>query len=91
MQTPLVPQVPPQVVPTPLQSPLVQQLAFGMQVVVPHILNPDAHIVHSPAPVQVKFPPQGAAGGITHEPLAQVPTPTRLAPEHVALPHEPVG
>ena len=35
-------QVPPQVVPAPIQSLLVQQEAMGMQAV-PHILKPIAH------------------------------------------------
>jgi hypothetical protein len=41
VHAPVVPQVPPQVVPAPLQSLFVQQDALGMQAV-PHILNPVA-------------------------------------------------
>jgi hypothetical protein len=50
-----------------------------------HSLNPDAQVVHCPVPVQVKFPPQGAAAGATQVPLLQLPAATRFAPEHVGL------
>jgi hypothetical protein len=79
----LVPQVPAHAAGVPGQSALVQQFALGMQTPL-HDLNPVAQVVHRPAPVQVKFPPQGAAAGTTQPPLAQVPAPTRLPLEQVA-------
>jgi hypothetical protein len=89
-QRPLAPQIPAQALFVPAQSVLSQQFAVGMQPV-PHGLNPDVQLEQRPAPEQVKFPPQGAGGGSTQVPLAQVPVPTRFTPEQVGLPHVPVG
>lgn len=75
--------------PLPVQSLLLQQLAVAMQVVpavVVHSLNPEAQVLlHTPAPEQVKFPPQDAGAGGTQVPALQVPGPTRLTPEQLAL------
>jgi hypothetical protein len=82
-------QVPLHAATLPRQSLGPQQFALGMQVVAPplvHALKPEAHVVQSPAPVQVKLPPHGTAGGGTQLPPLQVPAPTRFAPEQVALP-----
>lgn len=74
-----------------LQSPLTQQASLSMQLVLQET-NPAAHIVvHEPAPEQVKLPPQGAGAGDTQAPAAQVPEPTRFAPEHIGVPQLPVG
>lgn len=83
---PLAWHIPPHTVPLPVHWVLSQQFAMGMQVVplaVLHVLNVEAHVVHRPAPVHVKFPPHGAAAGGTQVPPLQVPAPTRFAPEHV--------
>ena len=81
-------QVPAHPVPLPVQSALVQQLAVEIHVlplVVLHSLNPDAQVVHNPAPEQVKFPPQDAGAGGTQVPPLQVPEATRFVPEQVGL------
>ena len=81
-------QVPPHTVPLPLQSVSPQQLFMGMHVVplvVVHSLKPEAQVVQSPTPVQVKFPPHGAVAPGMQVPPLQVPAPTRLAPAQPAL------
>jgi hypothetical protein len=67
-----------QVVLLPLQSGSPQQLPPGTQApVVLQVLFGDTH-VHTPAPVQVRLPPQGAEAGNVHAPAAHVPAPMRL-------------
>jgi hypothetical protein len=91
VQTLLVPQVPPHVVPAPMHWVLSQQPIVGMQAPL-QSLKVLAHVaLHSPAPLQVKFPVHGAAAGTTHAPAEHVPAPMRLAPEQLAVPQVPVG
>ncbi len=73
-----------------VQSPLTQQEAvlFGMQAFVPEqVLNAGPTQEQTPAPVQVRFPPQDTGEGGTQLPTEQVPRSTRLTPKQVAVPH----
>jgi len=80
-------QVPAHATGVPGHSESMQQLAIRMQAPL-QILKPPAHwALHTPAPVQVKFPPHATGPGMLQVPPAQVPGPIRFPTEHVAAVH----